>query len=117
MASRHAVETTAVAPSHNARVATPATTGRWDRRNFLIIVLAREFRELHRITEDPIQSTVDGIRALQHAQRDIDLWTACAQKLRKLALRETQLQWQPLAGSHCALAEREQQKTREPYFQ
>src|SRR5262245_54633639 len=90
--SRHELGAAAVAARNGTRLRIPTTAGRWDRTNFLNIVLPRDLRELHRVAENAIQSTVYGIRALQRAEGGVNLRAACSQKLRELTLRKTEFQ-------------------------
>src|ERR1700722_15768879 len=102
------------ATSNRISVARPAASAA--RRPSLNIVSLRDLGEFCRIAEHAIDGSLDGFVIFEPAERRIDLGSAGAEQLRKFALGKAELQRNSFSGFGLAIAERNEQKTRQTHF-
>src|SRR5262245_37278906 len=114
--SCHASGASAMRSSHDTRITAPTTAGSRPRRS-LAMVLPGDLRQLRRIAEQAVQGADNGAGALERAERGIHLRPTGAEKLRQLALRETEVERHALARRRLRLAQGDQKEAGEPHFQ
>ena len=117
MVSLQARGMTSTESTQSASIAPPAITGRCGCTRFLSIVLPRDLRELRRIAEHAIQSTVDRAGVFQRTERCIDLGATRSEELGELGLREAELQRYAFSRRRATAPERQEQKPGKPDFE